>query len=116
MIGDIICFLKNRINGCIFGQKFIRNKTVCVFILYQVRTGKKRLEKKNKSLNIEVSIWISGVFENVKWFGGTFRVTLSSKGVEEKGKFGTETISAKISFLPGVELKKHLATMKYQQE
>lgn len=47
---------------------------------------------------------------------GSFRVTLSSAGVEEKGKFSTETISPKISFLPGVELKKQLASMKYQQE
>ncbi|PZM87316.1 MAG: DNA-binding protein [candidate division SR1 bacterium] len=47
---------------------------------------------------------------------GSFRVTLSSKGAEAKGDFSTETITPKISFLPGVELKKQLASMKYQQE
>lgn len=47
---------------------------------------------------------------------GTFRVTLSSKGAVEKGKFSTDTIVPKISFLPGVELKRSLEGMKYQQE
>lgn len=50
------------------------------------------------------------------WDFGSFRVTLSSTGAEAKGKFSTETIIPKISFLPGVELKKQLASMKYQQE
>lgn len=47
---------------------------------------------------------------------GNFRVTFSSKGAEEKGKFSTETIVPKISFLPGVELKRQLEAMKFQQE
>lgn len=47
---------------------------------------------------------------------GTFRVTFSSKGAEEKGNFSTETIVPKISFLPGVELKRQLEAMKFQQE
>ena len=47
---------------------------------------------------------------------GTFRVTISSKGAGEKGKFSAETIEPKISFLPGVELKKQLESMKFQQQ
>jgi hypothetical protein len=47
---------------------------------------------------------------------GSFRVTFSSKGAEEKGKFSTETIVPKISFLPGVDLKRQLEAMKFQQE
>lgn len=47
---------------------------------------------------------------------GTFRVTLSSTGVGEKNKFSTDTIRPKISFLPGVELKKQLSNIKYQQD
>ena len=47
---------------------------------------------------------------------GSFRVTFSSKGAEEKGTFSTETIVPKISFLPGVELKRQLEAMKFQQE
>lgn len=47
---------------------------------------------------------------------GTFRVTISSKGAEEKGKFSAETIEPKISFLLGVELKKQLESMKFQQQ
>lgn len=47
---------------------------------------------------------------------GSFRVTLSSKGADTKQKFSTESIKPKISFLPGVELKKELESIKYQQE
>lgn len=50
------------------------------------------------------------------WEFGSFKVTLSSKGVAEKGQFSTEGISPKISFLPWVVLKRELEKLNYQQE
>lgn len=46
----------------------------------------------------------------------TFKVSFTSEGAEEKGKFSTSKIKPKILFTPSVELKKMLEHMKYEQE
>lgn len=50
------------------------------------------------------------------WDFGTFRLTFSSEGVEDKKNFNTATIEPRVVFTPSVEFKDKLKKIKYTQE
>lgn len=50
------------------------------------------------------------------WDFGTFRLTFSSEGVEDKKNFNTATIEPRVVFTPSVEFKDKLKKIKYAQE
>ena len=49
------------------------------------------------------------------WDLGSFRLSLSSEGVEDKKKFNTSKIEPKVIFTPSAEFKEKLKKMSYNQ-